>query len=397
MCVKISVGGELTRDIQYNNGVKQGCILAPTLFSLFATALFTYAFENVPEEGIYIRSRMDGSLYNLRRLQSSTKCTRTLMREFQYADDCVFVANSEESLQRMMDSFEAATKSFGVIINTKKTEVMSLSYSPIISPITVNDTPLANVQSFKYLGSTVTSDCSIDKELDNRIQCASSSFGRLWKRLWSSHDIKVTTKIAVYNAVVLSTLLYGAESWTLYRRHVTRLRQLQQRHLRAILRISYQQRVTNDEVLTRANSMDIEITLAKMQLRWAGHVARMANNRLPKQLLFGELAEGKRRTGRPLLRWKDSLKYTLKTCQISIDNWQLEAADRYDWRDKSRKGLNKKDDLRRRSNAVKRSRRHATRNASTVADSGEFRCQHCNRTCASRIGMLSHERACGSQ
>ncbi|XP_046864739.1 uncharacterized protein LOC124459292 [Xenia sp. Carnegie-2017] len=89
--------------------------------------------------------------------------------------DCAFVANSEECFQRMMDNFEAATKSFGVIINTKKTEVMSLSYSPITSPITVNDTSLSNVQSFKYLGSTVTSDCSIDKELDNRIQCANTS------------------------------------------------------------------------------------------------------------------------------------------------------------------------------------------------------------------------------
>ena len=272
-----------------------------TIFSLFATALFTYAFENTPEEGVYICSQTDGSLYNLRRLQSSTKCTWTPMRDLcderRYADDCTFIANSEDSLQHMMHRFVAATKVFSIIINMKKTKVMFLAYSPTTFPITVNDTLLPNIQSFKYLGSTVTSDCSIDKELDNRIQCASSSFGRLWKRLWSSHDTKVTTKIAVYNAVVLSTFLYGTALWTLYHRHITCLQRLQQRHLRAILQISYQQRVTNDEVLMRANAIDIEITLAKMQLRWAGHVARMADNGIRKQLLFGELADGKIRSG----------------------------------------------------------------------------------------------------
>ncbi len=74
--------------------------------------------------------------------------------------------------------------------------------------------------------------------------------------------------------------------------------------------------------------MDIEVILSNLQLRWAGHIARMPDNRLPKQVLFGELAEGKRPVGRPLLPWKDTLKSTLKQCDISPHTWQLEALDR---------------------------------------------------------------------
>lgn len=394
MCVRIAVDGDLTRDIPYRNGVKQGCILAPTLFSLFAASLFMHAFSGDDIEGIYLRFRTDGSLFNLRRLQSHSKCSTILLREFQYADDCALVASSENCMQRIMSKFAAATESFGVTINTKKTEVMALVHSPITTPITVAGTPLAIVESFTYLGSTVTSDCKLDKELDNRIQCASTSFGRLYKRLWSSHDISTRTKISVYNAVILSALLYGAETWTLYRRHLTRLRCLQQRHLRAILRISYHQRVTNDDVLTRADTLDIETTLRKMQMRWAGHLARMSDDRIPKQLLLGELIHGKRAVGRPMLRWKDSLKDTFKQCSIPVNTWQDTALERCAWRNTIHDGLMYFDRTRRTNNALKRSRRHAAREKGTVGISCNYRCHYCDRTCASRIGLLSHERAC---
>ena len=112
---------------------------------------------------------------------------------------------------------------------------MALQKSAVRNPLSVNGTHLANVHSFKYIGSTVTDDYRMDKELDCRIQCATTSFGRLWDRLWSSHDISNKTKISVYNAAITSALLFGAETWTLYQRHFVRLRSVQQRHVRAIL------------------------------------------------------------------------------------------------------------------------------------------------------------------
>ena len=67
-------------------------------------------------------------------------------------------------------------------IFSKKTEVLALQNSVVRNPLAVNGKPthLASVHSFKYLGSTVTDDCRLDKELDCRIQCVTTSFGRVY-------------------------------------------------------------------------------------------------------------------------------------------------------------------------------------------------------------------------
>ena len=106
---------------------------------------------------------------------------------------------------------------------------------------------------------------------------------------------------------------------------------------------------------------------------------------------------GTRTVGRPLLRWKDSLKDTLKQSNISTTQWQYIATDRSTWRRSIHDGLVLYDDSRRERNAFKRARRHAARNATSSASQDAYMCQHCGRTCSSRIGILSHERACNKQ
>ena len=154
---------------------------------------------------------------------------------------------------------------------------------------------------------------------------------------------------------------------------------------------------------------DIEMNVRKMQLRWAGHVARMSDDRNPKQLLVGELTIGTRTVGRPLLRWKDSLKDTLKQSNISTTQWQDTATDRSTWRRSIHDGLMLYDESRRQRNATKRARRHRARNATSSARNATssarnatssqdaYMCRHCGKTCSSRIGILSHERACNKQ
>ena len=156
---------------------------------------------------VSIRFRSNGLIFNLARLRSQSKCMTTLLREFQYADECALIADSEEALQESIDSFADAASSFGLSINCKKTEVLALQNSAVRNPLSVNGIHLENVHSFKYLGSTVAYDCRLDKELDCIIQWAKTYFGRLWDRLCSSHDISNKTKLSIHCWNYFSTTL----------------------------------------------------------------------------------------------------------------------------------------------------------------------------------------------
>ena len=128
--------------------------------------------------------------------------------------------------------------------------------------------------------------------------------------------------------MVLPALLYSAETYTLYREHIRRLEAVQQRHLRRIMKIKWSDYVSNVEVLRRAGLDSVEAVLTTMQLRWTGHVVRMEDDRIPKQLLYGELAEGKRKVGGQKLRYKDVQKRHLKAMNIVVNSWEQLAADR---------------------------------------------------------------------
>ena len=97
----------------------------------------------------------------------------------------------------------------------------------------------------------------------------------------------------MYKACVLSTLLYGSETWATYATQEKRLNSLHLRHLRIILDIKWQHKVTNNDVLERAGIESLFSLLKLRRLRWLGHVRRMEDDRMPKDLLYGKLDSGK--------------------------------------------------------------------------------------------------------
>ena len=106
-----------------SNGVKQGCVLAPTLFSIFFTIMLRQAKEDLPDD-IYIRFRTDGSLFNLRRLLARTKTIVELITELVFADDCALLTLMEEALRHIVNRFSDAAENFGLTISLKKTEML---------------------------------------------------------------------------------------------------------------------------------------------------------------------------------------------------------------------------------------------------------------------------------
>ena len=236
---KVIVGSQLSDDISVNLGTKQGCVLVPTLFTIFLTVVLTILHQEV-QEGVYIRTRSDGKLFNLARVRAKIKSSRQLISALLFADDTALVAYKLPHSQQASDSFAMAARKIGLQINTNKTEV---TY---------------------------------------RNKSAFASFGKLEKRLWSRNGIRLDTKCKVYQAVVLPALLYSAEAYTLYREHIKKLEAVQRQHLRCIMKIRYSNYVSNVAVLRRANMNSIEATLATTQLCWAGHVLKMNDDKISK-------------------------------------------------------------------------------------------------------------------
>ena len=94
--------GEFSEPFEVTNGIKQGCVLAPTLFSMMFSAMLMDAFQD-SDTGFPIRYRFDGNIFNLRRLQAKTKVQTDVLDELLYADDMDKNASTEAKMQRAMD------------------------------------------------------------------------------------------------------------------------------------------------------------------------------------------------------------------------------------------------------------------------------------------------------
>ena len=246
---------------------------------------------------------------------------------------------------------------------------------------------MKNVEPFKYLGIHLSSDDSLDGKIAARLAKASSSFGRLWTRVWRERGISSNTKLAVYRAVVLTSLLYGCETWTTYRKHIKRLDQFHLRCLRRILAIHWQDRVTNQEVLRRAGLPGVEALIMQARLRWTGHIMRQDDSRLPKKIFCGELSHGTRRQCGQRKRFKDCLRDSLQNCKIPQDGWEARTADRSVWRHHILRGVKNFE-----ANRLARldKKRQARKDRPEGPTAAAVTCPTCGRRCASQFGLQSH-------
>ncbi len=173
--------------------------------------------------------------------------------------------------------------------------------------------------------------------------------------------MRLVTKIKVYCAVVLPTLLYGCEAWTPYRRHIWRLDQF---HMCCLRRIANM--IPNTEVLQRCTQNGIEHHIKRVQLCWSGHDVRMADDRIPKAVFYGERNAGQRTWGGQRKRYKDVLKATLKSCGIPHNTWEATTTDSVLWRTTCHSGLRDYEEKRCDALKDKRMRRKALQPSSNI-------------------------------
>ncbi|KAI8488515.1 hypothetical protein Bbelb_338270 [Branchiostoma belcheri] len=113
----------------------------------------------------------------------------------------------------------------------------------------------------------------------------------------------------------------------------------------------------------------------------------MPENRLPRQMLYGELSAGKRTVGGQRKRFKDCLKSNLKSCGIEPQSLERLAADRNSWRQVCSTATESYTDCYNQRAETSRARRHMP-----AQQQGQHICEICGRVLAARIGLISHRR-----
>ena len=243
-----------------------------------------------------------------------------------------------------------------------------------------------------YLGSILNTSCNLDQEIQYRIRQATTYFGRLRDRVFLNRNLSAETKVMVYSSACLSILLYGCEAWTIYRAHIRSLESFHIRSLQKILGLTWADRVPHVTILQTAKSSSIESLIIKRQLHWVGHVVRMLENCLSKQLLFGELSEGHHSVGGQKKRFKDHLNALLKKRNIPSAELEVRATDRNGWRSSCRRDAQQFEADRTQAREEARQRRYE-RELRGPADGGE-QCPTSGRLCASEFVLRSHKRFC---
>ena len=153
----------------------------------------------------------------------------------------------EEALQQI-SRFTDTCREFSLTISLKKANIMG-QHVDTTPTITIEEQILEVVDKFTYLGSTIFNNLFLDAELNVRTGKASTTMAHLSKRVWENTMLTLNTKMRVYRAFVLSTLLYGSESWTLYSHQEQRLNAFHMWNFRRLLGLTWQEWVTNASVL----------------------------------------------------------------------------------------------------------------------------------------------------
>ena len=290
-------------------GVRQGCLLSPTLFNIFLERIMTDALED-HKGTVSIGGR---TITNLR-----------------FADDIDGLAGGEKELANLVERLDRTSTAYGMQISAEKTKLMTNNTKGISADIRVSGEKLATVNNFKYLGAIVSDEGS-KPEILARIAQTTSALTKL-KTIWKDKNITLSSKIRLMRSVVISIFLYACETWTLTADTERRIQAVEMRCFRRLLGISYQDHITNEEVRNRIRQAigpheDLLTTVKKRKLKWYGHVSRSSG--LAKTILQGTVQGGRKR-GRQKKRWEDNIA---EWTGLRLSDTLRRADNRQKWRE----------------------------------------------------------------
>ena len=175
----------------------------------------------------------------------------------------------------------------------------------------------------------MAADGGYERDVVQRMNEGSRAWGAL-KSVLSNRGLGIKAKKCLREGVIVPTVLYGAEAWSMRSAERRKVNVPEMKCLRSLLGVSRMDRVRNEEVCRRAG---IERELASRAdqrvLRWFGHVGRMDEYRIARRVLMAEVSGGRVR-GRPRLGWMDGVKVALGNRGMTVEAARQCAKNRKD-------------------------------------------------------------------
>ena len=262
-------------------GVRQGDPLSPALFNCALEEMFRNL--NWDNKGLRVNGR---NLNNLR-----------------FADDIVLIATSLDDMITMIKDLSKASENIGLRINNNKSFILTNAIQKDIE-YEANKPPIVCKENIIYLGQKLSFNEKTKHEVSRRI-------GLAWNKFWSlkfilkNKQIKLDTKIKTLKTCVLPTLLYGSQTWSSTELTVQKLEIAQRNMIRSILGYRKIDRHKIEDLYKITKMGNINTDLRKIKWRWAGHIARMTNERWAKILTEWCPLDRKRSRGRQTTKKMD--------------------------------------------------------------------------------------------
>ena len=283
----VSLNGYDFKIYEQRTGIRQGCPLSPYLFIIMMSIILQDARE------------IRGSIVEKPYIVSP---------DIVYADDTMLLGSSASDVQKHLDAVVSVGRSYGLELNLGKTLLLRINGKSQIYGSDGN--ALKVCEEAVYLGGMISCDGRSSAEITRRLGEARSTFLNL-VAIWKHANLTSARKKEVFDACVVSKLLYGLESNWVLQVERDKLDAFYAQCLRKIAGIShsYYSRVSNRTVLGKFGSLTLSKQLFARQLLYFGHVATLPEASLVRQAtLQANLPQPrqwdiKRSVGRPRLRW----------------------------------------------------------------------------------------------
>ena len=278
----VRIDGETSDWFNIKQGVRQGCVLSPYLFNLYAEDIMRNVRDDI------IRDQYDALNIGGHEIP-----------EIRYADDTVLLSTSQNGIENLLTSTQRNSENHNLYLNIAKTKIMHIDKTTMEREIYVNEERLEVVENFEYLGSLITNNGDTLKEIKRRLSIALQRLKQL-NKLWNGTDR--TTKIRFLRACIFPIATYACETWTLTKQAEQRINAFEYKCYRRVLRISWVKKRTNASILQELNIEEgwLLKTIKRRKLIYFGHLKR--HESLERTIMEGYMP-GKRGRGRPKRRW----------------------------------------------------------------------------------------------